>query len=396
MEYAYDYSAKTGNGQILSGIMYSPSKPMAYAKLKKAGFMPLKVEINYLQSISATFKTSFDKRELARFYGTVGTRLNNGKPLVKGLDDAIEYVNDARLRQAIMLMKQSIIDGQKESDAMIAAGFPRRDCLVIKSTGDTGKVGQTFVSLGDELKRKEQLRAALVATFRMPKIMAIFMISFIWAALVFIAPMTLAFLKQTGLKIKFSPLLENYFKLVEIFSSAPVICSIIYVGLFALIAIFIKSSTFKNAMDSIKTLKDLSMKSDHAALWNSFGLLYDAAVPAKEACIIVGDSASRDDSRAAFYKMGKLIESGRSLEDAVSSAGFPRYIVSGVSSATSGGDIGAGIKEMVVNLHSDTETLTTLLQENAKVMSVLGMGVGVLVVFIMTYYPMLASVMSNV
>jgi hypothetical protein len=36
-----------------------------------------------------------------------------------------------------------------------------------------------------------------------------------------------------------------------------------------------------------------------------------------------------------------------------------------------------------------------VLQENAKIVSVLAMGAGVLLVFIMTYYPMLASVMGN-
>jgi hypothetical protein len=40
--------------------------------------------------------------------------------------------------------------------------------------------------------------------------------------------------------------------------------------------------------------------------------------------------------------------------------------------------------------------LTEVLQENAKIFSILGMGAGVLVVFVFTYYPMIASVMSNV
>ena len=396
MDYAYKYLVKNSRGQKLTGVIHAPNKPLAFSKLKKGGFIPLKVESSMLDTLNGWMRPSFNKPELSRLYTTVGRRMKNGKSLVDGLEAAGEYIQDNRLRQAVMMMRQSILDGQNEFQAMQSAGFPRRDTLVIRSTAESGKTGESFMSLGDEISRVEALNRSVSSTFRVPAVMAVFMILFVWAAIMFIAPATMSFLKQTGLKLNFSPIIANYFKLVELFHIQSTVSSVLYFGTFIGLGYFIKSESFKKLLDQVKTLRTLSVKSDHAALWNSFALLYDAAVPAREAASIVGDSAVRMDSKMSFLKLAKLVEAGRSLEDAVAVAGFPAFVIAGVSSAASGGDMVAGLADMVRNLEEDVRVLTALLQENAKLVSVLAMGGGVLVVFIFTYYPMIASVMSNV
>ncbi len=396
MDIAYRYTAKTSRGQKITGVIHAQNKPLAFSKLKKGGFLPLKVQASVGDTLSGWLRPSFDKQELSRLYITVGRRLKNGKSLVEGLEAASEYIQDNRLRQAVLMMRQSVLDGQSEFQSMQAAGFPRRDTLVIRSTAETGKTGESFMALGDEIARIEALRRSVASTFRMPAMMAVFMVLFVWAALMFIAPATMSFLKQTGLKLNFSPLIASYFKLVALFHKQEVVSSVVYFGLFGSIGYFLRTDSFKAFLDKFKTLRTLSVKSDHAALWNSFALLYDAAVPAREAAVIVGDSAKRADSKQAFLKMAKMVESGRSLEDATASAGFPQFVVSGVSSAASGGDMVAGLNDLVRNLEEDVRVLTGVLQENAKIASVLAMGAGVLIVFVFTYYPMIASVMSNV
>lgn len=396
MELAYKYTAKNASGQKLAGVLYAPNKPLAYSRLKKGGLLPLTVVMSPLDSISGWMHPDINKQELSRLYTTVGRRLKNGKSIVAGLEAATEYIADARLRQAVVLMRQSLLDGQTEYHAMQAAGFPRRDSLVVRSTAEAGKTGDSFVSLGAEITRVEGLRRAIASTFRVPAMMGVFMVFFVWAALMFIAPATLAFLKQTGLKLNFSPLLTAYFDLVRLFHQSSTVSSGIYFGGFFLLVKFLRSDTFKAWLDKLPTLRSLSLKSDHAALWNSFSLLYDAAVPAREAAAIVSGAANRKDSRMAFLRMGKLVESGRTLESATAGAGFPPFIISGVSAAASGGDMVAGLSDMTRNLEEDVQMLATVLQDNAKVGSILVMGVGVLIVFIFTYYPMIASVMSNV
>jgi type II secretory pathway component PulF len=396
MELAYQYTAKSARGQVVKGTVYAKNKPLAFAQLKRGGFFPLMVSLAPLQTVNGVLNPSMNKAELSRLYITVGRRLKNGKSMVEGLEAAIDYLNDPRLRQAVMQMRQAVMDGQTEYAAMLKAGFPRRDCLVIRSTSEAGKTGDSFTALGGEIQRTEALRKSVASTFRVPAIMGVFMVLFIWAALMFIAPATLAFLKQTGLRLNFSPLITQYFELVRLFHIQKWVSTGIYFAGFAGIVYFIRSATFKAGLDKFKTLRDLSVKSDHASLWNSFSLLYDAAVPAREAASVVGESAKRDDSRLAFKRLAKMVEAGRSIEDAVAAAGFPRFVVAGVASAASGGNMVEGLSDMSRNLEEDVQMLTEVLQENAKIFSILGMGAGVLVVFVFTYYPMIASVMSNV
>lgn len=395
MDSAYKYQAKNNQGVKVVGVAYAENKALAFSKLKKSGYTPLKVEFALAETISGVLSPRFNPKELARFYVTVGRRLKRGKSLVDGLESAVEYVQDNRLKQSIMMLKQGIMDGQSEDAAMAWAGFPKRDCLVVRSTAQTGKTGETFISLGDEISKSEKLRKNIASTFRMPMVMSVFMVIFIWAALAFIAPGTLAFLKQTGVKTNFSPFIVGYFKFVELFNSHRLLNSCIYFVSFYGLWRGLKTDSFRRLVEKNKTMRNLSVKSDQATLWNSFHLLYEAAVPAKEAARIVADAAARKDSRESFKKLSRQIEGGRTLEDSVHASGFPSFVSAGIASAASSGDLSSGLKDLVANLEEDVEQLTVILQENAKIISILGMGAGILVVFILTYYPMLASVMGN-
>ena len=395
MDIAFNYTAKTSRGQVLTGIVYAKNKALGFSKLKRTGFAPLKVTPNYVATLSNLIKGDFNQVELARFYNTVGRRMANGKPMVEGLEAASEYINDQKLRQAVMVMKEAILEGQNEFQAMTAAGFPKRDAMVVRSTVDAGKTSSSFQALGKEITRVEALRKSVAAIFRMPKLMAGMMALFVWAAITFIAPMTLSFLKQTNLRMNFNPMIAAYFDLVRLWEKAPVMYSVGYFGAIAGVVWALKSDWFKGLVDKIKLLKTISVKADQASLWNSFSLLYEAAVPAKEASRIVSDAAGRSDSRTAFSKLGRLVESGRSLEESVAVAGFPQFIISGVRSAASGGEMATGLYDMVTNLEEDVNTLTEILKENVKLGATLMMGMGVCIVFTLTYYPMLASVLSN-
>jgi type IV pilus assembly protein PilC len=396
MKLAYAYTARNARGTTVKGLTYAANRAQAFGQLKVNRLQPVSVGFSLGGTISSTLHSGFNQAELSRFYLTLGRRMRNGRGLVEGLAAAVEYVNDNRLRQAILMMQQSISEGQDVGVAMRSSGFPDRDCKIVAATVDIGKTSETLISVGEEIARQEKLRNSVKATFRTPSIMAVFMAVFIWAALVFIAPRTLDFLQKTELKMHFNLILINYFRLVRVFNAQVVLWSIAYFGVLAGIFFFFKSGYFRRILDQFKTLKHLSMKADHASLWNSFVLLYDASVPVKEAAPVVAAAALREDSRRAFYALGKAVESGTTLEAAVVQGGlFPAFIVSGVISAASSGDVVTGLRDMVSNLTEDVEVLSSILKQNAELFSIFTTGLGVLVVFLMTYYPMMASVLSN-
>lgn len=396
MEKAYTYQAKSSRGKIVKGVLYANSEPGAFAKLKKMGFIPIKVSLEPMASLGAIFSKNLDLEEVARLYMTLGRRLNNGKSIIEGLESSMEYVKDNRLRQACMMMRQSIIDGNPEHQAMRDSGFNFRDAMIIKATSEAGKTGDTFVRLSNEIKRSEGLRRSVKSIFRMPMIMGIMMYIFFYAAVVFVSPQTQKFLKATGIKVKLNAATKAYFDFANWFNSNLVIGSTLYglipVGIFA----FIKSPLLFKLTDKIKRVRDISIKSDQAALWNSFALLYDAAIPIKEACKILSQAAKRPDSGASFAAMGRYVESGRPLDEAVEMAQFPEFIENYVKAAVSSGNLFDGLLDMVNNLEEDVNMSTEILKESVKLQATFGVAVGLGGIFFVTYYPMVASVLSNI
>ncbi len=379
----------------MEGVVYAPNKALAYARVKRNGFQPLTVDFRLEESLRNLVSGDFDQNQLARFYTTLGRRMANGKPLVEGLDSAVDFITDQRLRQAIIVMKQATLDGQNEYQAMSAAGFPQRDAMVVRATTEAGKTAETFQSLATEIMRVEHLRRSVTAIFRMPKIMAFMMYAFFYGAVVWVAPMTMKFLKQTNLKLNLNAFNQGYFDFATLFRENLIVGTVLYVLVPIFLVLFLRSEAFGRMVDNLKRLRDISVKADMAALWNSFGLLYDAAIPAKEVARIIADAARRPDSRVSFIKLGRMVEAGRPLEDAITYCGFPSYVVSGVKASASGGYMVEGLKDMVKNLEEDVLTMTEILQENVKIGATLMVAAGVSLIFFVTYYPIVASVLSN-
>lgn len=394
MEKAYKYSARTPKGKIVQGIVYSESYPLAFAKLKRASFTPLEVNLDWKNTIESVGQDGFNAGELSRLYQTLGRRMNKGKNMLDGLEGAVEYLRDPRLKQAAMLMRSAITEGQTSSEAMLNSGFPERDAMVIRSTEEAGKTGNTFISLAAEIKRMEGLRKSVKQIVRMPLMIAVLMVIIIYGSLVGIAPQTIKFLSQTGLKIELSAFNQMYFELAKFFGSNMVLASVMYFTIPVGFYMAYRAGWIGKMLDRIKLIRDISMKTDQAALWNSFAIMYDASVPIKEACRMAARAARRDDNKIAFNRVARLVEGGQSLDEAVGKVDFPEYITSQISSAVSSGDIAPAIFEMVGNLEEDLNAGMEVLKENAKMASTLILAVGVLLVFFLSYYPLLSTIMS--
>jgi type II secretory pathway component PulF len=394
LERAYNYQARTPKGKLISGLIYAENRPLGFSKLKRNGFAPVTLEINIPATLSGLISSDFSQPELARFYHTLGRRMKNGKAIIEGLSAASEYVTDQRLKQAILVMKQATTDGQNEFQAMTAAGFPNRDAMVVKATSSAGNTGEAFISLALEIQRVHDLRKSVKSIFRMPIIMMFMMYGFFYGSIRWVAPMTMGFLKNLNMKLNLGAFNQGYFDFATFFNENVWMASAAYFAVPVGVIYAVKSEWFRKALDKIKRLRDISVKSDMAALWNSFGMLYDAAIPVKEICRILADAATRQDSRANFRKLGRFVESGRAIEDAIQVSGFPSFVVSGVRASDSGGNLVEGLKDMVKNLEEDVFSMTEILKENVKILALLIVASGVTLIFFVTYFPIISSVLS--
>jgi len=396
MNRGYKYIARSERGQQIEGYIEAADLTAAYARLKRAGLKPTRVKFDFGHTLHLLKGGEFEPAQLARLYTTLGRRIKNGKSLVEGLTSAAEYLTDPRLKQAALTMAQAIQDGQNEYQAMTAAGFPKRDAMVIRSTSGAGKTGDTFLNLAQELTRTSSLRRSVKQVFFLPTAMAVFMYGFFFFSLWKIAPATTKFLKQTNLKIKLNAFNQAYFDFADWFHAHMTLGIVAYAAFPVLLILFMRSRAFIALIDRLPSVRMLSLKSDHATLWNSFSLLYDAAIPVRDACKILADAASREDSQRSFLRLAKRIDAGLPIEEAIQGCQFPQFVVAGVRSAASGGDLSAGLQDLVRNLEEDVTTATEVLKEKVKLASIVFVALGILFTAAVSYFPVAGTVLSNV
>ena len=339
MHYAYRYNAHNQAAKLITGLVYAETSDSAYAKLKRAGLRVASVHIDLLGTLNG-LSGKFDVRELVRFYRTMGKRLEAGKPMISGMEAAISFSTDPFLINALRLMQQRLMDGAKVAEAMHAAGFPERDLNVIRAADASGKQGQAFVRLAEDVARAERLRSAISSTFLPMKILALVGFVGLYAAMGWLSPTMIKFFAQwSNGNAPHLPPIILFYNVTAMWVTAHKITSALLLGILILMANWLLHSRLvKQSADYWKNWRMISEKSDHSAAWTSFGLLYDAGgISAYESAAVVRKSCARLDSQDMFHRMDKILRLGVPISVAVARAGFPVYVINGVKSAEEGG-----------------------------------------------------------
>lgn len=398
MELAYKYTAHTQIGQILTGTVFSKKKDFAYITLKRAGLKAKSVNLDLGATVHGWMHTGFNQRDLARFYSTIGKRINNGRPLIEGLMPAAEFIDDPRLKQAILVVQQSVADGASLSHSMNIAGFERRDTMAIRAAEESGKTGDAFISLSADVSRREKLAAQLKSMFLMPKIMltALYIGSFF--AVWLLAPKLQHFMHtlNMGSKKTPDPFQAAYFSFSNWVNDNFILGALIWIVPIVLIVWWVKSGYFESAMDHIKVWRLISEKSDMSTTWTAFGLLYDTGVPPYECARIVKTASRREKSQEAWLGLEKNFLSGHSISDAVEKAKFPSYIISAIKAAeSSGSSIPEEIRGICLILEEDVSLLTERFKVFADLVIKLVLALAIFAAALVTILPYMRLVITN-
>ena len=391
MNYAYRYSAHNQASKSVTGLVYAETSDSAFAKLKRAGLRVALLQVDIVGTLNG-LSGKFDVRELVRFYRTMGKRLEAGKPMISGMEAAISFTTDQLLINALRLMQQRLMDGAKVADAMHTGGFPERDLNVIRAADASGKQGQAFIRLSEDVERAERLRSAISSTFLPMKVLAIVGLVGVYAAMGWLSPTMIKFFAQwsNGNAPHLPPVIAFY-NVTAMWVTAHKIAGALILGGIILAANGVLKSRFiKQAADYWQNWRMISEKSDHSSAWTSFGLLYDAGgISAYESAAVVRKSCTRLDSQDMFNRMDKILRLGVPISVAVARAGFPSYVINGVKSAEEGGaSLAEGLMSMVSDLEQDVEVMTDILKIKITYASQILGGLIVSGFFYVTLYPM--------
>lgn len=361
MEFAFKYQATTQNGQAMCGFVFADNQDHAFIKLKRAGLSTQSISFDPGASLSGLMSSRFNQRDLARFYGTIGKRINNGRPLLEGLIPAAEFVSDPRLKQAVLVIQQSVADGAPLSRAMLTAGFENRDAMAIRAAEESGKTGDAFISLAADVARREKLASQLRSMLFLPKLMfgALYVAGF--AAVWLLAPKLEHFMKTVTMGRTKAPdaMQDLYFAASHWVNDHLLLAFPLWIIPPIALVWWIKTGRYEPVMDKVESWRLISEKSDMSSTWTAFGLLYDAGVPPYECARIVKSAAHRVKSTKSWGRLEKNFLNGMPLSAAVDKAEFPSYISAAIKAAeSSGASIPDEIKGICTTLEEDVFLLT--------------------------------------
>ena len=360
MDKAYNYKAKNRKRDIIDGVVYAPDSESAYLKLTQMGYTPTEMPtLNPKYTIRNFFTRGFDRKELARFYGSMAKRLRNGRSVPEGLDNAIEFVDDPRLKQALAMM-------------------------------------ESLARISQEIFRAETLRKSIKATIRMPIIVLFIMYVAVYGVTVFVAPVMVKFFKTALGNVKLPAFAKVYYDFAAIFKANLVTSTTLYILALVAIIWFVRTQTFRNLLERIPLVQVIAERSDMSNLWTSFAMLYDAGINTEETTKLLAAAAARPASRDAFMNMHRLLRSGSSIEVAVVKSQFPVYVTRGIQAAVSSGDLVGGLEDMCKDLATDVEEYTSKLKDNIQLFATAILSAFVLMFFMVTYYPIISATLSQV
>lgn len=393
MEKAYTYSALNSADVQVHGMVYAETEDIAYKKLKKANFRPQKTRFDLSGTLSGLINSDFNLRELAMFYDTIGKRILSGRPLAEGLESAASFVLDVRLRQASFLTAQAVSDGTPMSSAMKTAGFPLRDAMAIRAAEDSGRQGESFVAMGKDVARRADLSRKMKVMFGMPLMMMTAMYGGIYVSSLLLIPKIQEFVKNLGPvaeRAMDSPLQQGMFTLSRWVQSSIPLSLIVWCLPPIMLFMAFKKGYIAKVGDYLPVWKEISEKSDMAATWTTFGMLYEAGVTPFEAAKTVRPSANRESTRPMFSRLEKEFYAGNGIGESTRRSDFPPYIITGMKAAESSGfPLPDEIRGMCERLHQDVDILTSRFQKTMELWSALALGLMVVAFFASTIGPLM-------
>jgi len=394
MEFVYKYSGKNTYGEIVNGMLIANNESDAMSKMKQLGIRPIIIECDINVSFAIIGKMSLE--EYYRFYSFVSKIIKNGSSPASSLEDYIDLIESVRMKCMLSTVLTCLRSGMSISYAMERAGFPIAHYMTIRALEETSETSSAFARLGAECKDQHTLQKTISSMMRKPiGFFSVFVIA-IYGYLGFLLHVTMNGLKkivgEDGLPA-YSLALGNISKMCN--ENIFLFTILYWGGVFAIVA-FIKSEHFHRMVLKIPAINLLTERIDMYNGWSSFGTLNSSGVSNSFACELISKSMIRHDTSSMFMIMRSALSSGDTIPVSVKKAGFPEYIYKKIKAIDlQGGDAGELIITMADEIKEHVTFVVERLKERLNFIILFATAIGVLLFFMLTYYPILMATISQ-
>ncbi|MEZ5526037.1 MAG: type II secretion system F family protein [Gammaproteobacteria bacterium] len=328
----YKYKAMARDGRIRLGSIDAANESELEQRLSKIGLDLIRAEVT-AQRTSGFGQRKIEKTDLINFCFHMEQLTKAGVPMLEGLKDLRDSVENPAFREVIASIVDEIEGGKTLSEAL--ADYPTIfDTLfinLIRAGEASGELGKVLESLGATIKWQDELAKSTKKLLMSPLFIGIAVLGVTIFLMVYLVPKLVDFLTNMGQELPF------YTR--ALIATSDFIVNYWYICLFTPIALFVVlklavtyNSKARYAFDEVKLkawkIGPVLQKIILSRFANFFSMLYDAGIPIMRCLDIAEGIVDNEVVKAAIKQARGDINEGEPLSQAFQNTGlFPPLVV---------------------------------------------------------------------
>jgi len=327
----YSYKAIDSNGKSVKGLQDAANLIDLELRLKRGGIDLIsgKEEEN-----KASFGASKIKRvDLITFFFNLGQLSRAGVPLLECLGDLRDTMEEAKFREIIASMVESIENGKKLSQAMAEnpSAFDKITVNLTKAGEDSGRLVDAFEHLTESLKWQDEMASQTKNMMIYPLFVGSIVLAITFFLMIYLVPQLVGFIKgmgqdiplQTRILLATSDLFVNFWYVILL---APPVIFGAYKGALKI------NPRLQYHVDNLKLnlwpTGPILRKIILARFANTFAMMYSSGITILDCIANSRDLVDNQVIAQSLQNVMKEIESGKNLTQSFQQTGiFPPLVV---------------------------------------------------------------------
>ncbi|CAG4884240.1 Type II secretory pathway, component PulF / Type IV fimbrial assembly protein PilC [Georgfuchsia toluolica] len=327
----YRYKAMTAAGRTVFGRLDAVNMIDLEMRLKR-------MDLDFINGDPVKEGQGFTRARISRvelinfcFYMEQLTRA--GVPIIEGLADLRDSMENPRFREVTASMIESINGGKTVSEAMAEYPSIFDDVFIslIKAGEDTGNLQDVLKNLTESLKWQDELAAQTQKLIMYPAFMGVVVIGVIFFMMIYLVPKMVGFIRnmgqqlpmQTKILIATSEAFVNYWYLI------------IGIPIVAAVAINVSIRANPNARRAFDGFKlrvpmvgDILRKIILSRFAGIFAMMYGSGISILDSIKATEKVVGNVVMKEALQQVGQLISDGKNVTAAFQSVGlFPPLVI---------------------------------------------------------------------
>lgn len=388
----FKYRALKG-GVMVEKKLEAASSNAVVKYLQANGYFPVSIQEIKQEGTSSflafTQRTSFS--DIVNFTRQIAIMLNAGLTLIDALEILKKQITKPMMKKMVDDIDAEIKSGGSFSGALkkYPKNFSNLYIALIKSGEASGKLGEILLRLADNLEKEREFKGKLKGALIYPIVVLSAMVIVIFIMITFVLPKLLSLYKDFNVDL---PWTTKVLITISSFSTRfwPLI---IAAGFFAWTALnrYLKTKEGKESFDrlalALPLFGNIIQVSSLVDATRTLAILIGAGVSILDALNIIIETTSNVIFQQAFVNVSRKVEKGQSLGISLEQEGiFPPILVQMSLVGEQTGNLDDTLLRLSRYFEMESEisikSMTTLIEP--AILVVLGLGVGFLVVSVIT------------